>query len=89
MAPVRQGGRLRAGLILLGTVLVLAVGVPTAQTPAPPPPNVGPAAVAIAPPLPDAEIERFLLDGKVMHRAVRPEPEEILEGLRSIAGPAA
>jgi thioredoxin 1 len=31
----------------------------------------------------------FLLDGKVMHRAVRPEPEEILEGLRSIAGPAA
>jgi thioredoxin 1 len=31
----------------------------------------------------------FMHDGKVMHKAVRPEPEEILEGLRSIAGPAA
>ena len=30
----------------------------------------------------------FLLDGQVKHKAVRPEPEEILEGLRQIAGPA-
>jgi len=65
MAPVRQGGRVRAGVILLGTVLLLPVGVPTAQTPPPPPPNVGPAAVAVAAVPPDADIERFLLDGKV------------------------
>jgi thioredoxin 1 len=31
----------------------------------------------------------FLLDGQVKHKAVRPEPEEIAEGLQSIAGPAA
>ena len=64
MAPVRQGGRLRAGVILLGTVLLLPVGVPTAQTPAPPP-SEAPAAVAVAAVPPDAEVERFLLDGKV------------------------
>ena len=65
MAPVPRGGRLRAGVILLGTMLLLAVDVPTAQAPAPPQPSAGPAPVAVAPAPPDAEIERFLLDGKV------------------------
>jgi hypothetical protein len=64
MAPVRQRGRLQAGVVLLAFALLLPLDVRTAQAP-PSPPNVGPAAVAIAPPPPDADIEGFLLEGKV------------------------
>ena len=64
MAPVHERGRLRAGVAFLAIALVLSLGVLTAQTPDPAP-TAGPAAVAIAPPPADADIERFLLEGKV------------------------
>ena len=64
MAPVHERGRLRAGVACLAIALVLPLGVLTAQTPDPAP-TAGPAAVAIAPPPADADIERFLLEGKV------------------------
>ena len=64
MAPVYAPGKRRFGLVILATVLLLRPGALAAQDAAPPP-NAGPAAVSIAPPPVDAEIERFLLDGKV------------------------
>jgi hypothetical protein len=64
MAPVHQRGRPRAGVAVLAVALALPPGILTAQTPAPAS-TVGPAAVAIAPPPADADIERFLLEGKV------------------------
>jgi hypothetical protein len=64
MAPVDQRGPVCAGVAVLAIALVLPLGVLTAQTPAPAS-TVGPAAVVIAPPAADADIERFLLEGKV------------------------
>lgn len=64
MAPVHERGRLRAGVAFLAIALGLPLGVLTAQTPAPAS-TAGPAAIAIAPPPADADIERFLLEGKV------------------------
>jgi hypothetical protein len=64
MAPVDQRGPVCAGVAVLAIALVLPLPVLTAQTPAPAS-TVGPAAVVIAPPAADADIERFLLEGKV------------------------
>ena len=64
MAPVHLRGGRRAGVTCLAIALVLPLGVLSAQTPAPAS-TVGPAAVTIAPPPADADIERFLLEGKV------------------------
>ena len=64
MAPVHQRGRLRYGVGLLAVVLLLPLDVRTEQGAAQPA-NIGPAPVAVRPVPPDAEIERFLLEGKV------------------------
>jgi len=65
MASVQQRGRLRYGVGLLAVVLLLPIGVRTEQGAAQPT-NVGPASVAVRPVPPDAEIERFLLEGKIV-----------------------
>jgi hypothetical protein len=64
MAPVHPGGRLRAGVAVIAVALLSPLAAGKAQTPDPRA-NVAPAAIAIAPPPADAEIERFLLEGKV------------------------
>jgi hypothetical protein len=64
MAPVHQRSRLRFGVGLLAIVLLLPLDVRTHQDAAPAA-NIGPAPVAVKPVPPDAEIERFLLEGKV------------------------
>jgi len=68
MAAVREGRNLRFGLSLVVIALSWTIGVGTTQAPAPSPPvpsaEVAPPAVAVAPLPPDAEIERFLLEGK-------------------------
>ena len=64
MVPVLRRGRLRYGVGLLAIVLLLPLDV-RAEQGAAPPPNIGPAPVAVRPAPPDAEIERFLLEGKV------------------------
>ena len=64
MVPVHRRGRLRYGVGLLAIVLLLPLDVRAGQGAAPPP-NIGPAPVAVRPAPPDAEIERFLLEGKV------------------------
>ena len=64
MVPVHRRGRLRYGVGLFAIVLLLPLDV-RAEQGAAPPPNIGPAPVAVRPAPPDAEIERFLLEGKV------------------------
>ena len=64
MAAVRERGSVRFGLFLLAVALFQAFGSAATQAPAQDAAE-GPAPIAIAPPPPDAEVERFLLDGKV------------------------
>ena len=64
MAPVHRRGRLRSGVGLLAIVLLLPLDVRTEQAAAQPA-TIGPAPVAVRPMPPDAEIEKFLLEGKV------------------------
>jgi hypothetical protein len=63
MAAVHEPGRLRVAATLLAIAVSSPIGARTAQAPAPAP-VLAPPAVAVAPLPPDAEIERFLLDGK-------------------------
>jgi hypothetical protein len=64
MAPVYQRGRVRYGAGLLAIVLLLPLGVRADQDAAQPA-TIGPAPVAVRPLPADAEIEKFLLEGKV------------------------
>lgn len=64
MAAVHQRGGVRFGLLVLAAGLCVPLGGFAAQAPAQEA-TTGPAAIEIAPPPPDGEIERLLLDGKV------------------------
>ena len=60
MAAVHEHGRVWVAATLLAIAWSSPIGARTAQAPAP----VAPPAVAVAPLPSDAEIERFLLEGK-------------------------
>ena len=64
MAAVHERGGVRFGLLVLAAGLSVPLGGFAAQSPVQDA-TAGPAAIEIAPPPPDGEIERFLLDGKV------------------------